>query len=271
MRYAFYIGFFIALCLAGVGFALVLLGLSGCETPYGTLGVGVIDDYIAASDDLVCLSDGFDEICIKTVPGSDGRDGRDGRDGAVVLLEVEKIVIEKVIETEREVFVLEVRRTEMRYETPLGEIYVPEDAPIVAPADVKVTPVMDVPASVNVPAVDMRVPDVPSAVIDRPVPDVSPAVDVPVQERSNPPTFSTPVVDPNAIWHVMYRNDGGRLTLYVYPRERDIQSVPPFAISDQFLDEIQGTREQVNWILERTLSENNAVLGAVGGVQGVVN
>ena len=93
MKYAFYIGFFIALSLAGVGLALVLLGLMGCQTPYGVLSADAIESYVSHTEGLVCLSDGFDEICIKTIPGEDGRDG------AVVLLEVEKVIVE----TEREV------------------------------------------------------------------------------------------------------------------------------------------------------------------------
>ena len=69
----------------------------------------------------------------------------------------------------------------------------------------------------------------------------------------------------------MYRNDNGRLTAYVYPRERDIQTVPPLEISKDFGNEIQGTKEQVNYILEIALAEENATLGTVGGVQGIVN
>ena len=69
----------------------------------------------------------------------------------------------------------------------------------------------------------------------------------------------------------MYRNDNGRLTAYVYPRERDIQTVPPLEISKDFGNEIQGTKEDVNFILQRALEEENATLVDVGGVQGVVN
>ena len=61
MKYFFYIALVTIVCF------------TGCETPYGTLGVGDIDDYINASkDDLVCLSDGFDTICIKTIAGPAG-------------------------------------------------------------------------------------------------------------------------------------------------------------------------------------------------------
>ena len=60
-------------------------------------------------------------------------------------LELEKIVTE--IETvevpviEKEIFVLHVSRTETTYITPIGAVYVPENAPVVAPSDVRITPV----------------------------------------------------------------------------------------------------------------------------------
>ena len=152
-------------------------------------------------------------------------------------MELEKIVTE--IETvevpviEKEIFVLHVSRTETTYITPIGAVYVPENAPVVALSDVRITP-------------------------------IQPSADVPKAENPN-------VGDPNEIWHVMYRNDNGRLSAYVYRRERDIQTVPPFEISKDFGNEIQGTREFVNEALEFALSEENATLVDVGGVQGVVN
>ena len=116
----------------------------GCDTPYtGFLGAGDIDGYLESTgNETVCLADGFDSICIRTIPGlpgkhgKDGRDGKDGesiigprgergpqgepgRNGAVVYLELEKIVTE--IETvevpviEKEIFVLHVSRTETTY------------------------------------------------------------------------------------------------------------------------------------------------------------
>ena len=256
-------------------FFLCVLGLAvifiGCDTPYtGFLGAGDIDGYLeSAGAETVCLADGFDSICIQTIPGKDGkdglngRDGKDGesiigprgargpqgepgRDGAVVYLELEKIVTE--IETvevpviEKEIFVLHVSRTETTYITPIGAVYVPENAPVIAPDGVKVTPI---PTSVEAPKTENSQP-------------------LPTERHPN-------VGDPNEIWHVMYRSDNGRLTVYVYPRERDIQTVPPFETSKDFGNEIQGTREDVNFILQRALEEENATLVDVGGVQGVVN
>ena len=60
-------------------FFLCVLGLAvifiGCDTPYtGFLGAGDIDGYLeSAGADRVCLADGFDSICIQTIPGKDGR------------------------------------------------------------------------------------------------------------------------------------------------------------------------------------------------------
>ena len=256
MRGIFYITVFLALCLLMGVLSVILLVTMGCETPYRTLGADAIEDYVRDSgDDLVCLSDGFDSVCIQTIAGPRGPRGRDG---AVVTLEVERIITETV----REVFVLEVSRTEMRYHTPVGEIYVPEGAPVEAPAGVKVTAVAsdggDGSQDSEIVPTDVGGGDAVS-------------VDTPAREGRDQEIVPTVADNDNTIWHVMYRNDNGRLTVYVYPRERDIQSEPPFDISDQFLDEIQGTKEQVNYILEETLSENDATLGSVGGVQGVVN
>ena len=246
----------------------------GCDTPYtGFLKAGDIDKYVeTAGEETVCLVDGFDSICIRTIPGLPGKDGKDGkdgesivgpqgergpqgepgRDGAVVYLELERIVTEietvEVPVVEKEIFVLVVSQTETTYHTPIGSVYVPENAPIHAPEGVKVTPVQ---SPTEIPAQ--------TPVVQSPNPNRLPA-----QQDPN-------VGDPSEIWHVMYHNDGGHLTVYVYPRERDIQSVPPHAISKDFGNEIQGTKEQVNWILEKTLEEENAALGTVGGVQGVVN
>ena len=70
--------------------ALGIVLLYGCDTPYtGFLGAGDIDGYLeSAGGDRVCLADGFDSICIQTIPGlpgSDGKDGRDGKDGKSII------------------------------------------------------------------------------------------------------------------------------------------------------------------------------------------
>ena len=172
----------------------------------------------------------------KTVNLSSVPQGEPGRDGAVVYLELEKIVTE--IETvevpviEKEIFVLHVSRTETTYITPIGEIYVPENSPVIAPPDVRITPISPPEQGASHP----------------PTPPPTPL--------PTPPGLTEPSLPDNGeIWHVMYRNDNGRLTVYVYPRERDIQTVPPLEISKDFGNEIQGTKEQVNYILEIALAE----------------
>ena len=261
--------------LCALGLAVIFMG---CDTPYtGFLGPGDIDGYVERTGkETVCLADGFDSICIRTIPGLPGKHGKDGkhgkngesiigprgepgpqgepgRDGAVVYLELEKIVTE--IETvevpviEKEIFVLSVSRTETTYITPVGAVYVPENAPVVAPSDVRITPVQSPPVPVN------NNPPTPPASTDPPTPG-----------DGDGETWAD-----GEIWHVMYSVENGQAHVYVYPRERDIQTVPPFEISELFDIEMQGTREEVNQLLENALSEENATLDTVGGVQGVVN
>ena len=271
--------------LCALGFMVIF---ASCDTPYtGFLKAGDIDKYVERTGkETVCLADGFDSICIRTIPGLPGKHGKDGKDGkhgesiigprgergpqgdpgrngAVVYLELEKIVTE--IETvevpviEKEIFVLHVSRTETTYHTPIGEVFVPENAPIVAPSDVRITPVQ------------------------------SP----PVQGASNPPTppgLTEPSLPDNGeIWHVMYRVENGQVTLFVYPRavldpftvnlppnhvSGDTHGIDVETVSDvgrDYHNEIQGTKENVNDLLQRALEEENATLGTVGGVQGVVN
>ena len=52
----------------------------GCDTPYsGTLGPDDFNGWITEQgDDFVCLENGFDSVCIKTMPGTPGKDGKDG-------------------------------------------------------------------------------------------------------------------------------------------------------------------------------------------------
>ena len=260
--------------LCALGLAVIFIG---CDTPYtGFLGAGDIDGYLeSAGADRVCLADGFDSICIQTIPGKDGLNGRDGkdgesiigprgargpqgepgRDGAVVYLELEKIVTE--IETvevpviEKEIFVLHVSRTETTYITPIGAVYVPENSPVVALSDVRITP-------------------------------IQPSADVPKPENPN-------VGDPNEIWHVMYRVENGQVTVFVYPRAvldpvtvnlpqnhvsgdtHGIDSDTVFNVGRDYNNEIQGDRESVGYLLGLALAEENATLVDVGGVQGVVN
>ena len=70
--------------LCALGLAVIFIG---CDTPYtGFLGAGDIDGYLeSAGADRVCLADGFDSICIQTIPGLPGKDGKDGKDGESII------------------------------------------------------------------------------------------------------------------------------------------------------------------------------------------
>ena len=69
----------------------------GCDVPYtGEFGPGDLDRLLEAQgEDTVCLHDGFDTVCIKTIPGKDGRDGIDGE----TLIAVREVPIEVIVET----------------------------------------------------------------------------------------------------------------------------------------------------------------------------
>ena len=63
---------------------LLLTVLSvGCETPYsGNLGPGDFNGWIQSEEDgFVCLANGFDELCLRTIPGPQGIQGDPGVDG----------------------------------------------------------------------------------------------------------------------------------------------------------------------------------------------
>ena len=88
----------------------------GCEIPYtGPLGPEGFNGWVESeANGFVCLWNGFDRICIQTMPGRDGKDGKDGRDGldgrdgkdgkdgqtfiAIYQVPVE-VIVEKIIET----------------------------------------------------------------------------------------------------------------------------------------------------------------------------
>lgn len=103
-----------------IGF-LVGLFIS-CQTPYsGHLGPEGFNGWIESEENgFICLYNGFDRICVRTLPGPPGKDGRDGRDGVdgtdgkdgkdgkdgtdgqtlIAIREVPlEIIVEKIIET----------------------------------------------------------------------------------------------------------------------------------------------------------------------------
>ena len=255
-------------------FFLCVLGLAvifiGCDTPYtGFLGAGDIDGYLESTDDeTVCLADGFDSVCIKMIPGKDGKDGKDGvsivgpqgppgedgkdgnrgrhgvpgrrgEDGAIVIVETPYLLLE----TPSASFTLMISHG------------IPEER-----SDTYITPVatVEVPVGGGEPAITP---------VSQPV-SVTPVA--PVSEPITPPAPNLDDAD-GTIWHVMYRVENGQARVYVYPRERDIQKVPPFEVSEMFDIEMQGDRESVQYLLGLVLAEDNATLVDVGGVHGVVN
>ena len=272
---------FCAIVIFIIGF---LIGFFvGCETPYtGFLGPGDIDKYVEdTGEDTVCLADGFDSVCIRTIPGQpgkdgkdgisiegppgrDGKDGNDGKDGAVVIVQTAYLLLE----TPSEAFTLQISRgipeeTSDTYITPVATVEVP-----IGGGEPDITP-MNEPVSVT-PVVLPVIEDEDPPVVDKPVEDE-------IQ----------PVVDADEIWHVMYRAENGQVSVFVYPRcfnnpyhnpprppcENDYGITEDlfFAVSSEFDIELQGNRESVRYLLELALEENAAVLVDVGGVQGVVN
>ena len=264
--------------LIGMAIGVLVMFFVGCDTPYtGFLGPGDIDGYLeGTSDDTVCLNDGFDSVCIKMIPGQPGKDGKDGKDGVSIVGPQGPQGEDG--ERGRRGFpgrrgkngaIVVVETPYLLLETPSASftMMISHGIPEVT-SDTYVTPV----ATVEVPVGGGR-PSIRSE--NKPV-EVSPVVDPPAD-----PSF----VGGDDIWHVMYRNDGGQATAFVYPRcfnnpyhnpprpscNSGISETTFFEVSPAFSIEIQGNREDVRDLLDRALSEDNATLGPVGGVQGVVN
>ena len=265
--------------LIGMAIGVLVMFFVGCDTPYtGFLGPGDIDGYLeGTSDDTVCLNDGFDSVCIKMIPGLPGKDGKDGKDGVSIVGPQGPQGEDG--ERGRRGFpgrrgkngaIVVVETPYLLLETPSASftMMISHGIPEVT-SDTYVTPV----ATVEVPVGGGR-PSIRSK--NKPV-EVSPVVADP------------PVVGGDDIWHVMYRNEGGRVSVFVYPRavlDPVTVNLPPDHVSgdthgiglDTVSDvgrgyniEMQGDRESVRDLLDRALSEDNATLGSVGGVQGVVN
>ena len=105
--------------ICGLAFLMI-----GCQTPYNVLSVDDVERILESDGDTICLDDGFDRICAKTIPGPagrDGMDGMDGRDGAdgkdgidgadgkdgVTLIAVHEMRIEVIVEKIIEMVVVE--------------------------------------------------------------------------------------------------------------------------------------------------------------------
>lgn len=273
-------------------FLMLTLGLtiafSGCDTPYtGFLGPGDIDKYVEdTGDDTVCLADGFDSVCIRTIPGQPGKDGvdgisivgpqgppgkdgNDGKDGAVVIVQTAYLLLE----TPSDSFTVQISRgipeeTSDTYITPVATVEVP-----IGGGELTITPIE------NFKPEPKRDP----VIVE---PDLEPEI-----EPESEPITVTPIVPPvrdtGEIWHVMYRAENGQASVFVYPRcfnnpyhnpprppcENDygipedlfFEALPAFDI------ELQGNRADVQSLLRGSLERDAAVLVVVGGVQGVVN
>ncbi len=130
---------------------ITLLGLSlicglaflmiGCQTPGNVLSVDDVERILESEDDTICLDDGFDRICAKTIPGpagKDGRDGIDGRDGAdgkdgVTLIAVHEMRIEVIVEKIIEMIVVEEFVKEVPVEVVVERViveYVDREVPV---------------------------------------------------------------------------------------------------------------------------------------------
>ena len=73
----------------------------GCDIPYsGHLGPEDFNGWIESEENgFVCLWNGFDRICIKTIPGRDGKDGKDGQTFIAIREVPIEIIVEKIVET----------------------------------------------------------------------------------------------------------------------------------------------------------------------------
>ena len=345
-----------------------VLMFHGCDVPYsGGFGPGDLDRLIEEQgQDTICLADGFDTVCIKTITGPrglqgesivgpPGRDGRDGRDGKTIitLRSIESVVY--ILPKSRGLIYILPRQPVPEIESIIIDIDVPLTEDIVeitpAPEEVVITPdddgeggvieikpdpdaeetVIEVKPPVKIeveigepvtkdmveitpaPEEVVIIPDDEGGVIEimpdpdaeettvtitPPVQEPPPVVEKPPAEKPDsepppvvvekPPIVEQPqTLDPNEIWHVMYRNDSGQVTVFVYPRcfnnpyhnpprppcaiDYGIDEDTFFQVSPEFSIELQGTLEDVNYLLDLKLTEDNARLVQVGGVQGVVN
>lgn len=88
----------------------------GCETPYtGHLGPEDFNGWIESeANEFVCLWNGFNRICVQSIPGPPGKDGKDGKDGAT-LVAVHKVeVVEFVDRVMKEIVIVPEIRIEYR-------------------------------------------------------------------------------------------------------------------------------------------------------------
>ena len=274
----------------------IFVWLAGCDYQRGIIRPGDVNRFIedhTAAGDIACLADedGAHTFCFMAVPGPKGADGRDGvsivgpvgpqgipgvegeqgadgqpgRDGVDGTDGIDGRDAEDGRDGEDGAYVVVVTpylRLQNAYQSFVMEISqgIPKRE-----ADLYITPV----ATVSVPQGGGEIVVTPRRRSSQPTQSGEPVY------VADEPVSVTPVVNvkPSAkgIWHVMYRVEGRKAHIYVYPRERDIQTTPPLGISLQFNIEMQGTRESVNSLLQSALAEDGVTLGSVGGTQGVID
>ena len=191
---------------------ITLLGLSlicglaflmiGCQTPYNVFSVDDVEQILESEDDTICLDDGFDRICAKTIPGpagkdgrdgidgndgADGKDGIDGRDGAdgkdgVTLIAVHEMRIEVIVEKIIEMIVVEEFVREVPVEVVVERVvveYVDREVPVEVFVERTVEIIKEV--FIEVPGKTVFV-EVPGETVFVEVPGETVFVEVPVEE-----------------------------------------------------------------------------------------
>ena len=277
------------------GIFLILLFVCGCDTPYTgpMLTVDHVDRYLdATGEDTVCLQDGFDSVCIKVIEGPQGQRGKKGEPGPQGQRgergepgpQGESIIGPRGKPGKT---ILTLRKIEtIRYLVPIERTEVPVPVQVTLNIGYPVTEVTITPEAEDVNVVPTDTGVIVGFTPPPKVPEME--IEIPPQINNLPPdpVPPTPGAD-GEIWHVMYRNDNGQASVFVYPRcfnnpyhnpprppcENDYGITEDlfFEVSPAFDIELQGTQEDVIYLLNLSLQADNAVLVDVGGVQGIVN
>ena len=76
------------------GLAVISLFLAGCDTPYRVFGHDDLENYVQEQmerEDTICLNDGFDTVCIRTIKGDKGDPGVAGIPVYVLVLQMPEV------------------------------------------------------------------------------------------------------------------------------------------------------------------------------------
>ena len=159
----------------------------GCDTPYsGPLGPEDFNGWIESEENgVICLWNGFDRLCIKTIEGPAGKDGRDGRDGkdgkdgqdgrdgkdgtdGETLIAIREVPVEVIVETIIETVVVEEIVKEIPVEVVTERVvteYIDREVPIEVFVESTVEIIKEVIQEVEVPVEIVREVEVPVEVI----------------------------------------------------------------------------------------------------------